>query len=51
MIDFLNQIFSVLGDYVKFIFSLQFVPGVTIGSIFLVATLLAIITKNLWPRG
>lgn len=51
MLDFLNQMFSVLGDYVKFIFKLQFVPGVTIGSIFLVATLLTIVVKNFWPRG
>lgn len=51
MIDFLNQMFSVLGDYVKFIFNLEFVPGVSIGSVFLVATLLSIIVTNFWPRG
>lgn len=51
MLDYLNEIFDVLQGYVTFIFSLYIVPGVSIGSIFMVSSLLIIIVKLFWARG
>lgn len=50
MIDYLNQFWQILGLYVKWIFTLQFAPGVSIGSILLVGSLLFVITVTLWFR-
>lgn len=50
MLDYLNDVFSVLSAFVSFIFSLEFLPGVSIGSVFLVASLLYAISVTLWPR-
>lgn len=50
MIDFLNEYLSVVGKYVAFLFSLQFLPGVSIGSFLLVASILYAIVILLWPR-
>lgn len=50
MVEYLNQFFDVLSLYIKFLFSLQFLPSVSVGSIFLVATFLWIIVTTLWVR-
>lgn len=50
MIDYINQVMDVLQLYVNFLFTLYVVPGVSIGSIFLLSTLLWIIVANFWPR-
>ena len=49
--DYLNGVFTILGNYVAFLFNLQIMPGVSIGSILLVATLLFVIVANFWMRG
>lgn len=51
MLAYLNQVFDVISAYVTFLFGLYVMPGVSIGSIFLVGTLLWIITTTLWMRG
>lgn len=50
LVDYLNQFFQVIKLYVKMLFSLMISPGVSIGSIFLVASLLFVIAVNFWPR-
>lgn len=50
MVEYLNQFFDVIKLYVQFLFSLQILPAVSIGSIFLVATFLWIIVTTLWVR-
>lgn len=50
MIDYLNQVWSVLSGYVSFLFKLNFAPGVSIGSILLVSSLLWAISRIFWPR-
>lgn len=50
LVDYLNQVFTVLSHYVSFLFNLIISPGVSIGSIFLVGSLLFVIVTNLWPR-
>lgn len=51
MLAYFNEFFSVVKQYVVFIFSLEFLPGVSIGSVYLLATFLWIITTTLWHRG
>lgn len=50
LVEYLNQVFQVIKLYVSFLFSLTVSPGVSIGSIFLVGSLLFILAVNLWPR-
>lgn len=50
MIEYLNSMTKVLSQYVEFLFSLEIAPYVSIGSVFLVATLLWVITTNFWVR-
>lgn len=50
MVDYLNQFLDVIQQYVNFIFSLYVAPSVSLGSIFLLSTLLWIIVANFWPR-
>lgn len=50
MVDFINQMLDVLQSYVKFLFSLEFLSGISIGSVFLVASLLYVLTVTLWHR-
>lgn len=50
MVDYLNTFFDVLKMYVNFLFSLQVLPSVSIGSIFLVGTFLWIIVTTIWIR-
>lgn len=50
LIDYLNLVFQVIKLYVSMLFNLVVSPGVSIGSIFLVASLLFVITVNVWPR-
>lgn len=49
-VDYLNIVFQVIKSYISMLFSLVVSPGVTIGSIFLVASLLFVIVVNVWPR-
>lgn len=49
-VDYLNQVFLVIKAFVSMLFSLTVTPGVSIGSIFLVSSLLFVIVVNLWPR-
>lgn len=51
MVEYLNDVLTVLAKYVSFLFSLELTTGVSVGSILLVATLLWIITINFWVRG
>lgn len=50
-VDYLNAVFTILKNYVTFLFNLEIISGVSIGSIFLVATLLAVIATHFWVRG
>lgn len=50
MVDYLNSVFDVIKLYVRFLFGLNVVQGVSIGSIFLVASLLWAITVAFWVR-
>ena len=50
MLNYLNQFLDVISRYVSFLFNLQIVQGVSIGSIFLVASFFWIITTVLWHR-
>lgn len=49
MLDYLNQFYTVFSMYIKWLFTLILLPGVSIGSILLVATLLWIISL-FFPR-
>lgn len=51
MLDYLTSFFHVIQGYISFLFSLQFLPGVSIGSVFLVSLVLYVIVKLFWPRG
>lgn len=50
LIDYLNIVFQVIKGFVSMLFNLIVSPGVSIGSIFLVASLLFVIVVNVWPR-
>lgn len=50
MIQFINDMFSVIGKYVSFLFSLQFLQGVSVGSLFLISLLFYAIVKVFWAR-
>lgn len=50
MVNFINEFLSVLGTYVRFLFSLEITSGVSMGSVFLVATILFLIVDSLWVR-
>lgn len=50
MLSYITEFFSVIGLFVKWIFTLQIVNGVSIGSILLVALLLWIIVDTFWVR-
>lgn len=50
MIDYFNQVFDVMKLYIQYIFSLQFVNGVSIGSVLFVALLFWCISVAFWSR-
>lgn len=50
MLDYLNQFWQVFGMYVQWLFTLQFVPSVSLGSILLVGLLMYVIVSTLWFR-
>lgn len=50
MLQFINDMLDVLGSYVVFLFSLEFLPGISIGSVFVVASLMFVIIETLWVR-
>lgn len=50
MIQFINDMFSVIGKYVLFLFSLKFLDGVSVGSLILISLLFYAIVKVFWAR-
>lgn len=49
MINYLNEFFGVLKLYVNWLFTLFLTDGVSLGSIFLVASIFWVISI-IWPR-
>lgn len=50
MIQYLNQVFDVIKGYVAMLYQLNIASGVSIGSLFLVSSLLWVITVSFWHR-
>lgn len=50
MIQFINDMLTVIGKYVSFLFSLQFLQGVSVGSLLLISLLFYAIVKVFWAR-
>ena len=50
MLDYLSDVFTVIYLYVNMLFKLELLPGVSIGSVLLLALLFYAIIKNLWFR-
>lgn len=48
--EFIVDMFEVLQMYINFLFTLDFVPGVSIGAFFLVASVFTVLTITLWVR-
>lgn len=50
MLEFLNVLASILSAFVNLLFSLSIVPGVSVGTLLLYATIAIIVVKAFWVR-
>lgn len=50
MVDLVNSLFSVIRQYVAWLFKAYIAPGVSIGSVFLLCLLFYVIVDVFWVR-
>lgn len=50
MIQFLNDTFTIISNYVSALFQMYIVPGVSMGSMILISLLFFVIVTAFWAR-